>query len=306
MCLYTDSLTNWHVTLESRGSHLFHQFRCAVPDSKAGEFSLSRSEPLIGLDDTPRMNCQPIASGSVRQWQRGCVEVLRELLMNLPLTNGPLCRDTPWFSGWKSPANVGFTSILRKAPSSGPSREVGPLEIYQLGTHPTAMPAVVPGSVQNTCGIKVGRLLEIRVLAGYRTPLDVDQLFDLIGVEYAKLKEPQRVVAVTDWRYCPPISDDISNYLLERIAATNPRTQASAALVSRDSPTAVLQFLRVVRGSKHPGRKLFFEVSEMLAWVHPFLTGSEFRRLRTFMDAVPTESVQLATHPKRGGRAQRA
>jgi hypothetical protein len=168
-----------------------------------------------------------------------------------------------------------------------------------------ARPAVLPDSVQNTCAIHVGRLLEIRVLAGYRTPLEVDQLFLAIRDAYAKVKEPQRAVAVTDWRFCPPLSDEISNYLLEAITATNPRTQASAALVSRDSPSAVLQFLQMVCGAKHLGQKLFFEVPDMLSWVHPFLTGSEFRRLRTFIESVPAESVTLAINAKPGGRAQR-
>ena len=158
--------------------------------------------------------------------------------------------------------------------------------------------------MQNTCGINVGRLLEIRVLAGYRTPQDVDRLFSAISAEHAKLKEPQRVVTVTDWRFCPPISDEISNYLLEKITATNHRTQASAAIVSRESPGAVLQFLRLVRASKHPGRKLFFEVPAMLSWLHPFLTGAEFKRLHTFVNEVPAESVCRVPVSKEGCRTR--
>jgi hypothetical protein len=160
-------------------------------------------------------------------------------------------------------------------------------------------------SVQNTCSINVGRLLEIRVLAGFRTSLEVDQIFQIIRAEHAKLKDVQRVVVVTDCRLSPPLSDEVSNYLLEAIAPTNPRIQASAFLASRDSPPAVLHFLRLVRGIKHPSRKLFFEVPEMLSWLHPFLTGSEFRRLRTFIDDAPAESVTLAINAKPGGRAQR-
>ena len=163
----------------------------------------------------------------------------------------------------------------------------------------------MPLSVQNTCSISVGRLLEVRVLAGYRTSLEVDQLFQAIRAEYSKLKDEQRVVAVTDCRLCPPLSDEVSNYLLETLAPTNPRIQASAFIASRDSPPAVLHFLKLVRGIRHPGRKLFFEVPEMLSWLHPFLTGSEFRRLRTFVDDAPAESVTLAINVKPGGRAQR-
>jgi hypothetical protein len=159
--------------------------------------------------------------------------------------------------------------------------------------------------MQNSCAITVGRLLEIRVGAGYRTRSEVDDLFKSITAEYAKLKKPQRVVAVTDWRHCPPISDGISNHLLEKITATNPRTQASAVIVSRDSPASALQFLRLVRSSQHPGRKLFFDTRDLLSWLHPFLTGAEFKRLQAFLDEGSSDTVRLVGGAKRGPGARR-
>lgn len=165
------------------------------------------------------------------------------------------------------------------------------------------MAAVVPTSVQNTCGIYVGRLLEIRILAGYRTPQEVHELFEQIAVELTKIKEAQRVVVISDWRFCPPLSDEISKLLRERVAGSHPRAQAIAAIGSKDSPADVVRTLQLIQETKNPATRLFFEVPELLSWAHPFLTGAEFRRLRTFVDEGKSMQLPVANAAPRSGRS---
>src|SRR5687767_4635610 len=116
----------------------------------------------------------------------------------------------------------------------------------------------------NTCAIKVGRLLEIRANAGYCACEDLDALFDQIDRQLNKLAVNQQVVVATDWRLCPIMSGEASERLLVRVTALNARIERSGAIASPDSPTTVLQFMRVIRQSKHPGRRLFEAETEML------------------------------------------
>jgi hypothetical protein len=143
----------------------------------------------------------------------------------------------------------------------------------------------VPGSVRNSCDITVGRLLEVRVLAGYRTSAEVERFFDELRAQFSKFAQPRhRAVVIADWRFCPPLSDEISKLLIERMSVANPRIQAVGMLVSKESADDIVQFLRTTCGTKNPSRRLFFENPELMSWAHPFLTGSEFRRLRAFLD----------------------
>jgi hypothetical protein len=137
--------------------------------------------------------------------------------------------------------------------------------------------------MNNTCALKVGRLLEIRAAKGYRTVEDVDILFHAVGQEMAKLPPTQRLVTVTDWRYCPILSGEAAERLLTQITATNPRSERSGAVISRQSPSAVLQFLRLVRESRHPDRRLFYKVDELVAWLSEVLTLAETARMKEFL-----------------------
>jgi hypothetical protein len=136
----------------------------------------------------------------------------------------------------------------------------------------------------NTCALRVGRLLEIRAASGYRTVEDVDALFSQFGPQVAKLQPPQRLVVVTDWRFCPIMSAEAAERILSRITATNSGTERSGAVASRDSPSAVLQFLRLVRESKHPDRRLFYNAAELVTWLSEVLTPPEVARLKEFLN----------------------
>jgi hypothetical protein len=136
----------------------------------------------------------------------------------------------------------------------------------------------------NTAKIVVGRLLEIRADAGYRTRADVDALFDMIETEIAKLPADVQHVTVVDWRRCPVMSPEAAERIAVRISHTNSGTLRSAALAKPDAPVAVLQFLRVIREAGFADRKLFFKAAELVAWLQPTLTTAETRRLREFLD----------------------
>jgi hypothetical protein len=115
---------------------------------------------------------------------------------------------------------------------------------------------------------------------------DVDALFNAIVLVFGKLPPSKQVVVVTDWRFCPMMSSDASDRLLQRMTGNNPRTERSAALASRQSPVAVLQFLRLVRESGHPSRKMFFDpdASGLVDWLGQVLTSEETARLRQFLN----------------------
>jgi hypothetical protein len=136
----------------------------------------------------------------------------------------------------------------------------------------------------NTARVRVGRLLEIRADAGYRTAADVDTLFDMLESELAKVQPPgERHVAVVDWRRCPVMSPEAAERIGARIAGMNARTERSAALARSDAPVAVLQFLRVIRAAGLSDRKLFFNEVELVEWLKDILTPAENQRLSEFL-----------------------
>ncbi len=73
--------------------------------------------------------------------------------------------------------------------------------------------------------------------------------------------------------------------MTERMAQNNAKVERSAALASREAPVAVLQFVRMIRDTAHPDRKLFHDPSEVTAWLGEVLTSSEAERLRAFLAA---------------------
>jgi hypothetical protein len=139
----------------------------------------------------------------------------------------------------------------------------------------------------NTAFIKVGRLLEVRIAAGYRTPEDVDQLFDALAAEVARLPAGQRHVTVADWTRCPVMTPAAAGRLGERISATNAQTERSAVLAVTDLPIAVMQFLRIIREAALPDRRLFFSSTELIGWLGEVLTQPEQDRLRQFLAELP-------------------
>lgn len=136
----------------------------------------------------------------------------------------------------------------------------------------------------NTVAIKVGRLMEVRVDAGYRSEEEVDQVFAAIGAEMrARAPAGQPLITVADWRRCPLLEARAAARLSERMAGNNPLVVRSAALVSPTSPTSVLQFTRLIRESDFEDRRMFTAVPPLMAWLADLLTPAEMERLQTFL-----------------------
>ena len=140
----------------------------------------------------------------------------------------------------------------------------------------------------NTAVIRVGRLLEVRAASGYRTAADVDHIFDAIGAEVARLPGQQRVVAAVDWRNCPLMSAEAAERILFKMTRSNPRTERSAALAAPTSSAALMQFLRLVRESQFPDRRLFNAPEELALWLDEVLSPTESARLRVFLNEAPS------------------
>jgi hypothetical protein len=137
----------------------------------------------------------------------------------------------------------------------------------------------------NSAAIHVGRLLEIRAEAGYRSPADVDALFDLVETELGKLPRGRQLVTVVDWRCCPVMEAAAATRMLERIVGLNPVTERSAALATAKAPVAILQFMRLIRESRLADRRMFLNVPELTAWVGEVLEPDEQQRLHAFLAA---------------------
>jgi hypothetical protein len=125
--------------------------------------------------------------------------------------------------------------------------------------------------------------LEVRVTGGYRSPADVDEVFQTIGQEIAKLAPGTRHVTVVDWRRCALMSPEAADYMSKLMSGNNPSTERSAALASNDSPLSVLQFVRMIRDAKLPNRRLFTDASELTHWLSEVLTSAERVRLQEFL-----------------------
>ena len=149
---------------------------------------------------------------------------------------------------------------------------------------------------KNTASITVGRLLEVRADAGYRTRADVDAIFEAIAREVKKLPPNEHHVTVVDWRHCPLMDPEAAEHMLKKIASVNANTLRSAALASDNSPLAVLQFVRLIRNANLPDRKLFLHSDSLYDWLAEVLTWNERVRLMDFLSegqAAPTDGKLL-------------
>ena len=142
----------------------------------------------------------------------------------------------------------------------------------------------------NTARIQVGRLLEVRVAAGYRSVEDVTAVFQQVGREVARLPPGTKHVTVVDWRHCPLMAPEAADFLIARMVGVNPGTERSAAIARQGAPVAVLQFLRLIRDAGFSDRRLFFSEDELGRWLEDVLSPAERARLRAFL----SEPVEAA------------
>lgn len=136
--------------------------------------------------------------------------------------------------------------------------------------------------MQNQVDVNVGRLVEVRAAAGYRSVADVEAVFHRIAEVTGRVLAP-RIVMIVDWRRCPIMSSDAAEYLLSSLKRNNARLERCAALALADSPLKMLQFLRLVRSADNPNRKLFEQPMEAITWLSEVLNPEERKRLRDFV-----------------------
>jgi hypothetical protein len=133
--------------------------------------------------------------------------------------------------------------------------------------------------------IRVGRLLEARPEGGYRTVAEVDDFFSAVVEEITKLPAAELVVMIIDLRHCPLLSSEAAERALAQMSGNNARIERSAVLGSPDSPVAMLQFLRLVRASNNPNRRLFKFPDQLCRWLAEVLTARETERMYEFLEA---------------------
>jgi hypothetical protein len=136
---------------------------------------------------------------------------------------------------------------------------------------------------RNTAEIRVGRLLEVRIDAGYRTVEDVDALFASIATAVRALSAETKHVTVVDWRHCPIMAPDCAAYVVQHMVAVNARTDRSATVAPIEAPVNVLQFTRLIRDSNNPNRQLFNDEASALQWLSEVLTPKELKRAQAFL-----------------------
>lgn len=92
-----------------------------------------------------------------------------------------------------------------------------------------------------------------------------------------------RVVTAADWRRVKVMSPEGSAYALEMLRHANPHTERSAILYTEGSPTAVMQFYRLLRDADNPNRRMFSDAKEMVDWLGEVLSPEESARLSEFL-----------------------
>jgi len=135
----------------------------------------------------------------------------------------------------------------------------------------------------NTVTIRVGRLMEISVPEGFRSVEDVERQRARIAAALDTIPKDRSIVIAADWRQCRLMSEPAAKAMGIMIGDFNARIERSAILGSPTSPVSVLQFLRVVRESRHLARRVYEERAPMLTWLSECLTDAERERLIDFI-----------------------
>ena len=125
--------------------------------------------------------------------------------------------------------------------------------------------------------------MEIRLDQGFQSVGDVEELRGSITRAFATVAPNVNLVVAADWRRTRLMEGAAADTFAKMIASFNARIERSGAVSSQNSPIAVLQFLRVIRESKHPNRRLFEKVSDLTSYLNEVLTPEESERLVVFL-----------------------
>lgn len=138
-------------------------------------------------------------------------------------------------------------------------------------------------AVRNTCSFVVGRLLEIRVAAGYHVVQDVDEMIGMMGDQVSRLPEHQKFVIAADWRRVTVMPQATAERAREMLARSNPRVIKSSILIDPSHATTGLQVVRLVKEAENANRRHFTDPAHQITWLADVLTPQELQRLRTFL-----------------------
>jgi precorrin isomerase len=137
--------------------------------------------------------------------------------------------------------------------------------------------------VRNTCEFVTGRLLEIRVAAGYRVVADVDEMIAMIGKRAATLAPGEKYTIVADWRAVHIMPPDTAARAEAMLSVMNPHVVRSAILTLPEEPTTNLQVVRLIREAENPNRRHFTSPKRLYAWLSGVLTPEESEQLEKFL-----------------------
>lgn len=139
------------------------------------------------------------------------------------------------------------------------------------------------GDLRNTCEHHVGRLIEIRIEAGYRSLADITDIYAEIARLSGIIPSTRRLVLAIDWRKCFVMAEEAAQQLLSSMRGTNARIERSGALLPVESHVAMLQLHRMLRETQNPARRGFDVAQDLVAWLSEVLTPEEIARLRVFI-----------------------
>lgn len=139
----------------------------------------------------------------------------------------------------------------------------------------------------NTCEMNVGRLMEIRVAAGYSCVDDVAQMIQMMAAHVRTLPPGSKYVIAADWRRVTTMSPDTAARAREMFERSNPRVIRSAILTLPERSLTNLQVVRLVREAELENRRLFTHPGELSGWLGEVLTDAERARLSQFLGGEP-------------------
>jgi hypothetical protein len=137
--------------------------------------------------------------------------------------------------------------------------------------------------IRNTCEFVVGRLLEIRVAAGWNSVADVDEVIAMTRENLKMLPPGARFVAAADWRAVRIMSPETAMRVQRLLYGTNARLKRAAILTLPENPLTNLQVVRLIREAENTERRHFIWAKKMHAWLAEALTEEEAERLATFL-----------------------
>lgn len=146
---------------------------------------------------------------------------------------------------------------------------------------------------ENTIEVRVGRLVEIRV-SGYASAADVHAMLRRTKERTGASMPNSLAVTAADWRNCAVLAPDAAEEVGKMLRGANAVTERAALLYSDRSPTAVMQFMRLLADAKNPNRRMFSKPEPMAAWLSEVLSDEEARRLREFLGLRPSRASKAS------------